>query len=329
MKILVTGANGFVGSHLAARLLGLGHQVVCLVREQSNLRWIQHLALEFRYGEITRKETLKGQLGEIDAMMHVAGITKARNSETYNLVNVSGTQNIVEICLEENPTLKRFVFLSSQSAAGPARDKESSLTEDSEPRPITWYGESKLKAEELVTSSLGPKTTIVRPGIVYGPRERDVFAFFKFVNRGYIPLLDEEPRYFNLIYIDDLINFLIMILEDDRTLGETYFLTDGKPHTWDQMGLEISIALEKDPARLFIPRFIPPLVAFFAQAYSWFTRQPVLLNKQKIKEMKERFWLCSSQKAQDQLGFTPQFSIRIGIKKTAEWYLVHGWLKAE
>lgn len=203
-KALVTGANGFVGSHLVEALLHRGYRVRCLVRKTSNLRWLSGLNVEYVYCDIAEKDSLRDAVRGVDFVFHCAGLTKARNREEYFKANAEGTKNLVEVCLKHNPELKRFVYVSSQAAVGPGSD-EKPLNEEAPCRPVTHYGESKLEGEKIVLAYVSRlPITIVRPPAVYGPRDTDILGFFKVANSRFRVSFGLGQSFLSLVYVKDL-----------------------------------------------------------------------------------------------------------------------------
>ena len=182
--VLVTGATGFIGSHLVERLVELGARVRCLVRHSSSLRYLPHEGIELVYGELATGEGLEAAVEGAGVVLHVAGVTKAFSESAHYAGNLRGTENLLRACERQSASVRRFVHVSSLAAVGPSPDS-SPLGEDAEPHPLTWYGRSKLAAEKAVrASSLSWRAVIVRPPLVYGPRDTDVFEVFRTVARG-------------------------------------------------------------------------------------------------------------------------------------------------
>ncbi|UCB52931.1 MAG: NAD-dependent epimerase/dehydratase family protein, partial [Candidatus Zixiibacteriota bacterium] len=232
LSTLVTGANGFVGSHLAEGLLERGYRVRCLVRKTSDLRWLSGLEVEYFYGDVADKESLKGVCGNVDLVFHAAGLTSARSRKEYLRANAEGTRNLVEVCLEQNPKLQRFVYVSSQAAVGPGVD-ERPLDETAPSRPITDYGESKLEGERIVLEHVSQlPVTVVRPPAVYGPRDTDVLGFFKVASRGFRVSFGKGESFLSLVYVKDLVDGIIRAAENPKSLGQTYFIADDKVYSW-------------------------------------------------------------------------------------------------
>jgi len=326
MLILVTGGNGFVGSHLVEALLAQGYQVRCLVRRTSDLSFIASLPLEWVYGALDDRESLERACRGVDAVCHFAGVTKAPDAATYFRVNAQGTRALLEACWKVNRGVRRFVYCSSQAAAGPA-DGPEPIDETCPPRPVSHYGRSKLAGEEAVRSYAGRlPVVILRPAATYGPRERDILASFRLVKRGFKLLPGGGARQVSLIYISDLVQLALRVLEDERAVGQTYFACDGVAHDWEEAMDTLAAVLNKRPLRIVIP--IPLLEAFAALGGMWakLSKKPFLLNSQKVLEMKQRYWLCDVSKARRELGFVPQVDLATGFARTARWYREHGWL---
>ena len=325
-RALVTGASGFVGGNLVDVLIQRGYRVTCLVRPTSNRRWIRRYRINYVEGDITRPESLAHALRGVDYVFHLAGVTKAPDADTYELVNARGTRYLLEACLEQNPNIRRFVYCSSLAAAGPSPDGIP-LVEDDPPHPISDYGRSKLQAEAILRGRTGSiPITIIRPPVVYGPRDRDIYFYFQLVRSGLFPKIGTEEHRLSLIYVRDLVQGMIQAAESPLAEGEVYYLTDGKPHTWEAISMRIAAALNRLPVRIRIP--IPFLRAFAAgsEMVNHLRGQAALLNRQKVRELMEPFWVCSSIKAQRDFGFQAHYSLRQGIEETTQWYIKHDWL---
>jgi nucleoside-diphosphate-sugar epimerase len=172
MKVFVTGANGFLGSHLVDRLLERGDEVHVLVRKTSNLQWLIGKDVRFHYGDVIGEgKGLRGGLQGVDVLLHVAGILRANRSRTYYEVNTQGTANVLEECLNVRPEIRRVVIVTSLAAHGPSPEGKTA-TEGDECHPIGDYAKSKRDAE-LVALKYADRlpVTVVRPPAIYGPRD--------------------------------------------------------------------------------------------------------------------------------------------------------------
>ena len=146
MRVLVTGATGFIGSHLVEALLSRGFEVSCLVRDPSRASWISGMDVRLMPGDCTDPESLAGVTSGMDYVFHNAGVTKASGRETYYKVNADGTRNVLEAAARDAAGLKKLVYVSSQAAAGPSV-MDRPRKEDDPPAPVTDYGLSKLEGE--------------------------------------------------------------------------------------------------------------------------------------------------------------------------------------
>ncbi|MFH1336603.1 MAG: NAD-dependent epimerase/dehydratase family protein, partial [Candidatus Zixiibacteriota bacterium] len=262
--VLVTGANGFVGSHLVERLLDKGYPVRCLVRKTSNLKWLSDLKVEYAYGDISEKDSLKEAVRNVDIIIHSAGLTKAKTKEEYFKANAEGTKNLIEVSLQENPRLQKFVYISSQAASGPGED-EQPKDEATSCRPVSHYGESKLEGEKIVSgySSKLP-VTIIRPPAVYGPRDTDMLGFFKVVNSGFRISFGKGESYISLVHVKDLADGIILAAENPKAIDQTYFIADDRVYSWREAFNIIAGVLNKKTVPLKIPKSIVFFLAFLS-----------------------------------------------------------------
>ncbi len=324
MKALITGATGFIGSHLVEKLLLKGFEVTCLTRKASNPGWLQGLDLKLVEGDCSDNDFLCRCLNGYDYVFHLSGLTKASSMADFYLVNTKGAENIINAVVKKNPNIKRFVYLSSLSAFGPKVDA-SMPTEKQTPYPVSDYGNSKLNAEKAVLkySDVIP-ISIIRPSAVYGPRDREIFLLFKFIKRGVLPYWGNGHT--SLIYIDDLIDAITLTIEKDLAVGNIYFISDGIAYSNEEIIKEISSTLHARPLKIKIPRKVLPTIGFFGERFSMITGKSSMINRDKIKELRYADWLCDITKAKNELCFEPKIGIKEGIKWTADWYRIHKWL---
>lgn len=319
MKALVTGATGFIGSHLVDALVREEFEVACLVRNTSKLNYIEDLPVKLIRGDCADRESLSSVKG-FDYIFHLAGLTKARSEADSFNANVKGTENIVGSILENNSGVKRFVYLSSLAAAGPSCNGQP-LKEDCEPAPVSIYGKTKLGGEKAVLARWNElPVTIIRPPAVYGPRDRDMLVFFKMVKSGVMPYWGKS--YYSFLYVEDLINGIILSALNENAAGEIFFMSDGNIYSNDEIIDAVSEAVQKSPLKLAMPRFIMPMVGFISEKAGGLN----IINRDKIREMKFPNWTCDASKAKSILKFEPRVKIREGAKWTADWYRIHQWL---
>lgn len=326
MKIFVTGSTGFVGSHLVEALLAQGHHVRVLLRTSSNLQWIADLNLDCFYANLFDPHELLPGLKEMDMVIHAAGLTKALDNEEYYKVNYQGTKTLLDTIIENRLPVERFVYISSQAAAGPSPSMEP-ITEDDPPHPVSEYGKSKLMGEEYVRSqSEKLPVTIIRPPAVYGPRDTDVFQFFKTVKMGVIPKWQNKDKYLSFVYVKDLVDGIIAAATQKKAVGKTYFIADPRPHSWDEVAYETVKFFKNKAIHVPIPLGLVKSIAFFANQWSKITKKPSIINQQKVAELVPDFWICSPQKIKRDLGFEAKTSLEEGVTQTLQWYLDQKWL---
>lgn len=325
-KVLVTGATGFVGSHLVDRLLERGRAVRCLVRRSSNLRYLKDARLEFAYGGLDDATDWNAALADVDTIYHVAGTTFARRAKDYFDTNQRGTESILAAALKHRDHLKKFVLVSSLAAIGPSRNG-TPVNEETQPAPITPYGESKLMGEEALRAvgDLLPYT-IVRPPAVYGPRDYALLELFKAIGRGLMPMIGRYDKQVSLVHARDLASGIILAGESEQSTGRAYFISSDEVYSMRELAASISEMMGRRARELAIPRGVAFGVALFAEGWAALTRKPPVINHDKVRDLSERCWGCSIERAKRELGYNPQIPIQDGLRETIDWYKREGWL---
>ncbi len=326
-RAFITGATGFIGSHLVDQLLRKNYEIKCLVRKTSNLKWLKDKGVEFVYGDLFDKNILTPEIKNTDYVYHIAGVTFAKKKEEFYRGNVDATKSLLEITLEANPELKKFVHISSQAAAGPSFDGKP-IDETRDYRPLTTYGKSKMQAEKIVRTYFDKlNCTVVRPPAVYGPRDYAIFEYFKAMNRGLQPLIGFENKLVSLIHALDLVDGIILAGESDKAKSNIYFISSEKFYNWREVGEITQRLLGKKSLKIVIPHFAVHVVGFFSEVFGYMSTKPVILNREKVKEITQAYWICSVEKAKRDLGFKEKFTLEEGFKNTIGWYRENKWLK--
>jgi nucleoside-diphosphate-sugar epimerase len=327
MKVLVTGATGFLGSHVAEQLTRDGHTVRALVRKSSKRDFLERLSnVEFAYGSVEDAEKVAEAVRGVDAIIHSAGLVKARSPEEFRRTNVEGTRNLVEAAKKHAPKLRRFVHVSSQAAVGPSHDGRPVALDAAS--PVTHYGRSKLEAERVVLAAKGDlPVVILRPAAIYGPRDQEIFAFFQSVHRGVLPTVGKGDSTISMIYGADCAEACIKALSADVPSGSVYFVEDGEPHGFRAMVEAIEDALGKKAlVRLNLPMPVIWLAAVSSELYGKVTNKAVMLTRDKMNEIRQPHWVCSAEKTRTDLKWEPRVNLKEGTQITARWYQDNGWL---
>jgi nucleoside-diphosphate-sugar epimerase len=326
LKVSVTGATGFIGSHLVEALVQRGVQVRCLVRNERHLGWAKDFPVEFVVGNCQEKNSLEQGVKDVDQVFHLAGVTTAVHEKTYFEVNALGTENLVQSCIENNTRLKKFIYLSSQSAAGPCRSGRKK-TEDDPCEPVSPYGKSKLLGEELALShSHELPLLILRPCSVYGPRDKGFYPLFKCLSRRIKPSPSDHDQFVSMCYIQDLVRAIQLAAETRTESGEIFFLSDGQDYRMEEIGDIFARAMEISVLQLHLSKRMLFGMAFLAGCFSRVSGKPFIMNRGKVEEMIRKNWLCDDTKARALLGFEPRISLARGAELTVAWYKKEKWL---
>jgi 2-alkyl-3-oxoalkanoate reductase len=329
VKVLVTGASGLLGSHVAELLSSRGDRVRALVRRSSKRSHLQSLAnVELFEGSVEQVDRVAEAIDGVDAIVHCAGLVKARSTDEFFSVNVGGTSNLVQAARtgSRSSSFKRFVHVSSLEACGPSQDG-SPVPADQE-APVTAYGRSKLSAEKVVLSAKTEMpATLLRPGAIYGPRDGEILQAFKAIERGLLPLIDEGRAMGMWIYATDCASACIRAIDADVPSGSTYFVDDGcGPLSQRQMLADAERALGR---RAFVRQSLPvPLLMAVARGLEVAGRlanRPVMLTREKANMLLQH-WVCSSEKTRKDLGWEPKVPWSEGVELAVRWYRTHGWL---
>lgn len=307
-------------------LVQRGFRVKCLVRPTSHLTWVKGLPVEIIYGDCQEKDSLGPGVKDVDLLFHLAGATRAIDAKTYFEVNARGTDNLVQACLEHNTRLQKFIYLSSQAAAGPGRDGGKKKESD-HCAPVSPYGMSKRRGEELALAlAQEVPLLILRPSAVYGPRDKAFFFLFQCLAKRIKPSFSGGVQRLSLCSVQDLVDALLLAAESRTQSGEIFFLSDGHDYRMEEINDVFAQAMEVTAFRLRLP---PPVlfgIAALAEYFSRVSGKPALISRGRAEEMIQPNWLCDITKARTLLGFEPQISLPRGAKLTLDWYKKENWL---
>jgi len=323
---VVTGANGFVGSHLVDYLVEKGDEVHCLVRKSSNLRWLEGKNVIIHDSGLFDTEGLKKVLINIDYLYHVAGVVKAKNEDGYFKGNVEATENLLDTLVKVSPNIKRVLIVSSLTACGPSL-KGAVCNEDTPNHPITTYGRSKAAQEELAKSYMDNlPITIVRSPAIFGERDTEIYLFFKTYQKGLMSLIGFNKKELSIIYVKDLVQGIYLAATKDISKGEIYFISSTEFYTWPQIGDELKKVTGKKAFTLRLPHFIVYAIAAIAQLFAMPLNKAATFNLEKARDFVQEAWTCDTTKAEKDLGYKQNYSLEEGLKRTIDWYRAEKWL---
>lgn len=322
----VTGGTGFIGSHLIDRLLAKGYHVRALVRNPKKLGFLSGLPIEIIEGDLFSTSALEKGIAGTDYVYHVAGLVAAKSKEEFFRGNRDATRTIIEITSRVQPALKKFVFISSQTAVGPGSGM-TPVNESTPPHPLTTYGKSKFAAEQEVLRFKDTlPITILRVSAVYGPRDTATFDYFKSAHMGLELLIGFKETYVSLIHSTDLVTGIVLAGESEKSRGEIYFLGSEQYYTWDEIGYVTKSVLKKKLLRVRVPKPLVFVIAGIAGFASQWKEKPSVLNFEKAYDLTQDNWCCDISKAKRELGFKQEVTLTDGIKETIEWYISHKWI---
>lgn len=329
-RVFITGVNGFIGAHLAEALLARGDEVTGLVRATSDTRALASLferhGDRFRLviGDLRRPETLGPGLAGAEFVFHLAAVLLAPAEQDFVDANVVGTRNLfAAVRRHGGPGVRRVVFTSSMAAAGPSPDGHP-LAESEPVRPVSWYGRSKADAEAVAREFMaqGLPITVVRPVSVYGERERDFSgAMFPPVSMGVRPMVGLARKTLSMVYVGDLVAGLIAAAESPAAEGRTYFLGDPEPYLDTHVARTAADALGTGVRiPVLIPHAVLGIGALLSEVAMRFTRERPAVTRDKVREVRQRWWAASPAAAQADFGWRAQVPLIEGMRRAAaEW----------
>jgi len=325
-KVLVTGSNGFVGSHICEALLESGYEVRAMVRRTSNLSNLNGLDVELEYGDLRDFDSLLKAVDGASAVVNNGGLTKTIDTDMFYEVNSEGTENILKAALKANPDLEKFVHVSSAAACGPS-DSKTPISEDHIPKPLTAYGKSKLEGEKRALNYKEKlPVVILRPSAIYGPRDNEMLSFFKVIKYGIKPTFGVGECYINFTFVKDFARAVVKSLECGVESGEIYFVTEKKPYSYSEAGDIISEILGRKAIDIHIPVAVLKFAGWVSEKIAENRRKAAIFSREKAIEISQKYWLAASDKIERDMGFVAAASFRDGVIETVKWYKDNGWL---
>ncbi len=331
MKILITGASGFIGSFIVEEALKKGFDTWAAVRKSSSKKYLKDERINFIELNLSSKAKLIEQLRghDFDYVVHAAGVTKCLNKQDFHRINTEGTKNLLDAILELQMPLKRFVFVSSLSIFGAIKEQQpyDEIRETDTPRPNTEYGRSKLAAEKYL-ESLGSRVPyiILRPTGVYGPREKDYFMMAKSIKQHSDFAVGYKRQDITFVYVSDVVQAIILALDKGNN-GRKYFLSDGEVYQSTTFSDLIHEELGRPWwIRITAPIWVLRIITFFGEYIGRMTGKVTALNNDKFNILRQRNWRCDIQPAINELGYKPTVKLAEGVSRSIKWYKEQGWL---
>ena len=348
MKILITGASGFIGSFIVSEGLERGFEVWAGMRGTSSKGYLQDPRTHFAVLDLANYDRLCEQLRHYKAEMggqgwdyvvHAAGATKCLHEEDFFRTNTEGTRHLIDALRSEDMVPRRFVFVSSLSIFGAIREQPvrrptadnpwiySPIRDTDTPQPNTAYGRSKLEAERYLTAQTGFPYTILRPTGVYGPRERDYFLMAKSIKQHTDFAVGYRPQEITFVYMMDVVQAVYRCLDAPQAEGHAYFLSDG--HIYNSR--RFSDLLQQEMGIPWVLHIKAPL--WFLRAVCWvsgrisqLTGKMNALNDDKYHILRQRNWQCDIEPARRDFGYDPEWPLERGVHETVAWYKENGWI---
>ena len=348
MKILITGASGFIGSFIVEEALRRDMETWAAVRGSSKRDFLQDERIHFIELNLSSQQQLEEQLKDhqFDYVVHAAGVTKCLNTSDFRRINTEGTKNLVQALVNLKMPLKRFVYLSSLSVFGAIHEQQpyTDIKETDMPQPNTEYGKSKLEAEQWLDRAFGgfpaedrptshPSSltspfpyVILRPTGVYGPRERDYFLMAKSIKQHSDFAVGYQQQDITFVYVLDVVQAVFLACEKGQT-GRKYFLSDGEVY----QSATFSNLIRKELGnpwwiRITAPIWLLRIITFFGDKWGHLTGKISALNNDKYHILKQRNWRCDIEPARRELGYEPKYTLEQGVPLTIKWYKENGWL---
>lgn len=335
MKVLVTGASGFIGSFIVEKGLEKGFEVWAGVRRNSSRKFLSDERVNFVELNFSSKEILVAQLQEFkethgawDYIIHAAGVTKCLDKKDFFRVNYQGTKNFVNALEAAGMQPRKFIYLSSLSIFGPQHEKQPyvPITDSDTPAPNTAYGESKVLAEKYIMKKASFPYIILRPTGVYGPRERDYYQMAVSIKKHIDFAVGYKPQVITFIYVKDLVKAIYLSIEKPVE-NRCYFVSE--PQGYNSRAFSDLIQRELGIERVLhikAPVWLLKVISVCAEWGSRISGKPSTLNRDKYKIMKQRNWLCDTAPIENELGFTIEYPLEAGVKETIKWYKQEKWL---
>jgi len=329
-NILITGASGFVGSWLVQESLKRGWDTYAGIRSTSSRTLLQDERINFVILDFSDQDHMRKVLSEsdYDYIIHNAGVTRAQRDSVYFKVNSEYSRDFAKLALEVlGDRLHKFVFISSIEAYGSADGTPNDVVDESiTPKPRTTYGQSKLRAEKELKAIDDLPLIIIRPTAVFGPAEKDFFAFWKTIkNYRVTPTIGNKNIKYSFIYVKDLARVVLDAATSD-IVQKGYFASDGRIHKMGDFLAHIASSLSKKTLSFTIPYLVMDTAVAITGIMDRVTGNKSLLNAEQIAKAKAQNWDCDISDLVQDFHYRPEYTLEAAVKETTDWYVKHGWI---
>lgn len=329
-KILITGASGFVGSHLVDEALRRDLDVYAGIRKSSSRTFLQDERINFVELNFEDKDQMAILMKrkQFDYVIHNAGLVAAPKLSDYMRVNYDYTKNFVDAIHASGELPEKFTYISSAASYGPVASKDLTdfLKEEDPQRPINTYGEAKLASERYLAAHPDLPYVIIRPTGVYGPRDKDFLTFFKMISNHLEGYIGFRRQHLAFVYVKDLVRVVLDATTSTDVSRKGYFISDGRYYAQWDLGQITKRILGKKTARIHVPVTLVRGVAWVLEQVGKATGNYPALNLEKVRILESLNWKCDIEPLKEDLNFQPQYYLEEGLEETLAWYKEKGWL---
>jgi nucleoside-diphosphate-sugar epimerase len=325
VRVLLTGASGFLGSHIADRLEREDVTLRLMLRPTSSLRFLADLAGKYERadGDLRDAASMARALEDVDCVIACGGLTWARTEADYRAVNVEGTRRLVEASVAAG--VKRFVYVSSLAALGPSPDgKPPSMKTTA---PVSVYGRSKRDGELAALAAAGAMPlTIVRPPIIYGPRDTAMLPAYRVMRwLRLAPVYGDGRHVLSFIHALDCAAAIAGLAVTETQPGAIYNVSDGGLYTWRDLAFAYGKAINRRSLIVNMPSWLYAAAGRIGSAITSLTGLGVPVDMQRVNEMRQRYWVSDNEAISRDLGWQPQYDLVSGLAQTEAWRRQNGW----